>query len=610
MALEFVGLSQAFGGERVLSDVSLRVEPGSIVAFLGHNGAGKTTALRIALGLQRAESGSVRVDGFDAAADEREARARIGALIETPGFHGNWSARRNLAALARLAGMDARGARSESERVLGLVGLAPVAGRRVDTFSQGMRQRLGLAQALLGKPRYLLLDEPQNGLDPEGLAELRALLVRLARDERMGVLVSSHQLAELAGFATDVVILRRGVVVHSGPMAELARRERGRARVGVRDAAAARPVLERLGVRVHSVEDARFEVALGECAPETLARGLRDAQAGLVELAPVAPTLEEVYLRAQRTGERAPAPARADEAPDEPLAPPQPFLAVVRYDVGRLATRGGLVWIGALPVIVALLALARRAHEGAADASAVAEERVFSATRVTAFEGIGVALAAGIPLLALAWCGLASQSLAGELARGTLRNLLLRRVGRVHAVLGKATAIAAAAALTYLALAASAVLASAAWLDFDDVCEVLPNGTRFVLTPKGDLWPELARALSLPLLPLLASALIGFACGAFVRGAAAAVGLALGLAVLLDLARVVLRGGAVEGWLPGAHLASPLSDTSVIAYWIELTRGVSAARYAFEDRALLAPAAWIVLSLVLAHAMLRRRAVP
>ncbi|MBK7877435.1 MAG: ATP-binding cassette domain-containing protein [Planctomycetes bacterium] len=616
MALELVQLSQDFGAQRALTSVSLCVRPGRIVAFLGHNGAGKTTALRIALGLQRAASGRVRVDGFDAAEHPREARARIGALVETPGFHGAWSATRNLVALARLAGLGAEDARTAAERALERVGLGDAAAKPVEAFSQGMRQRLGLAQALLGTPRYLLLDEPQNGLDPEGLADLRALLVRLAREDGLGILVSSHQLAELAHFATDVVILRRGVVVHAGAMEDLLRSGADRWTAGVRDAARARHAFARLGIAARESADRAFEFELGAHASEDVARGLLDSGAGLVRLAPDAPSLEELYLRAQHGAELPTTgatiePARAEDAPPaERRAPPRPVLLVARYELARIFGGAGAYWLAALPVLAGAFALVRRVLDAAADSGAVEEQSVFSATRVTAFEGVGVVLSAGLPLLAVGLAGLASQSLAGEYARGTLRNVLLRPVARGQVVLGKALALAAFAVSAYLLLALAAFAGSAATLEFDDVVELLPNGARFVLTPAADLWPELARALALPVLPVVGAALVGFACGALVRGAAAGVGLALGVHLALDLGRTLVRGGALEGWLPGAHLASPFSDTSGLAYYVELARGVSSARFEFESLALVVPAAWCALSLVVASAMLVRRPIP
>src|SRR6185503_7924079 len=210
MSLQLLSVTRRFGEQLALDTVSLHVRRGDCYGLIGHNGAGKTTAMRVALGLMRPDAGEVRVDGFGALQQPREARARRGGLIETPGFHGHLDAAENLFLLARLQGLSRVEARRESARLLGLTGLAEVGRKRVRAFSQGMRQRLGIAQALLGRPAYVLLDEPTNGLDPEGMADVRALLARLVREEGVTVLVSSHQLHELAELCNRVAILQRG----------------------------------------------------------------------------------------------------------------------------------------------------------------------------------------------------------------------------------------------------------------------------------------------------------------------------------------------------------------------------------------------------------------
>ncbi len=229
---------------------------------------------------------------------------------------------------------------------------------------------------------------------------------------------------------------------------------------------------------------------------------------------------------------------------------------------------------------------------------------------MTAFEGVAVALAASLPILALIAAGFASQSIAGELARGTLRNVLLRPVRRAQVVLGKALALGLLLVLGYVGLAGAIVAAAGASLEFGDVSELLPNGQPFVLVSSAELWPELARVLALPLLSLLGVLWLGLACGALVRSSAGALALALGTLVGLDLARLFARGGALEAWIPSAHLPSPLSDTSVVGYFLDLARGVSSARFAFASQSWIVPLAWCALSLVVARAILVRRAVP
>ena len=217
MTLRLVGVSKRFGRQTVLDAVTIHVRRGDCYGFLGHNGAGKTTALRVALGLIRPSAGTVLVDGFDGRTHPREARARMGGLIEVPGFRDGADATSNLRALARLGGLRRGAARAECARLLELVGLADVGVKPVRAFSQGMRQRLGLAQALIGRPAYVLLDEPTNGLDPEGIADLRDVLHRIRAEDGVTVLLSSHQLSEVAGICNRVGIIRRGrMILESG----------------------------------------------------------------------------------------------------------------------------------------------------------------------------------------------------------------------------------------------------------------------------------------------------------------------------------------------------------------------------------------------------------
>ena len=210
MALELRSVTRRFGAQLALDRVSIHVREGDCYGFIGHNGAGKTTAMRIALGLQRADEGRVVVDGFDAARFPREARARMGGLIEVPGFYGGSSGPENLVALGRLQGFSRRDARHEAARWIERVGLAHAGSKAVQNYSHGMKQRLGIAQALLGSPAYVLLDEPTNGLDPEGIAEVRELVRRLVKDEGITFLMSSHQLHELSSVCNRIGVLRGG----------------------------------------------------------------------------------------------------------------------------------------------------------------------------------------------------------------------------------------------------------------------------------------------------------------------------------------------------------------------------------------------------------------
>jgi ABC-2 type transport system ATP-binding protein len=208
------GLTKRFGAVTAVHDLSFEV-PAGVTGFLGPNGAGKTTTLRMLLGLVAPTAGTATIGGTRYA-DLRHPRRVVGALLETSGFHPGRSARQHLVILAGLGGIGTE----RVDVVLEEVGLTADAGRRVGGYSLGMRQRLGLAGALLGDPEVLVLDEPGNGLDPAGLSWLRGLLRDLARQGRT-VIVSSHVLAEVAQTADRVVILNAGTLRYAGPLDEL-----------------------------------------------------------------------------------------------------------------------------------------------------------------------------------------------------------------------------------------------------------------------------------------------------------------------------------------------------------------------------------------------------
>ena len=213
--IEVSGLTKRFGPVLAVDQLSFAVEPGEVVGFLGANGAGKTTTLRMLLGLVRPDAGTATINGH-AYADLPEPLHQVGAVLEASSFHPGRTARNHL----RVQALAGQADPSRIDDVLDLVGLTEAAGRRVGKFSLGMRQRLGLAAALLGDPQVLVLDEPANGLDPAGIAELRDLLRGLA-EEGTTVLVSSHILAEAAQTVDSVVILDGGRLVAQSTLHEL-----------------------------------------------------------------------------------------------------------------------------------------------------------------------------------------------------------------------------------------------------------------------------------------------------------------------------------------------------------------------------------------------------
>jgi ABC-2 type transport system ATP-binding protein len=294
--IEVESLSKRFGSVRAVDDLSFRAAAGTVTGFLGPNGAGKSTTLRSILGLVRPDSGDARVLGRPYAALERPTH-HVGAILEASEIHPGRSGRNHLRVLAHAAGIP----RTRVEEVLRLVELEGAANRRAGGYSLGMRQRLGLATALLGDPEVLIADEPANGLDPQGIRWLRDFLRSLAAEGRT-VLVSSHVLSEVAQTADEVVIIARGKLVLQGPMAEVLARASGATRVRSPDAARLRGLLEQEGA---SVEEGGDRVLLVDAPPERV--GEVAAAAGIVlhELGADRATLEDVFLELTRAEEPA-----------------------------------------------------------------------------------------------------------------------------------------------------------------------------------------------------------------------------------------------------------------------------------------------------------------
>jgi len=617
MALTLQSVTKRYGSQAALDRVTLHVRRGDLYGFIGHNGAGKTTAMRIALGLVRSNSGQVCVEGFDARRYRREARARMGGLIEVPGFYGHKDGRTNLAWLARLQGFATRDARVEAARLLEVVGLARAGRKSVSSYSHGMRQRLGIAQALLGSPRIVLLDEPMNGLDPEGIEEMRSLLVRLVRERDMTVLLSSHQLREISDICNRVGILRQGKLLVERETRELLDGGASRYLLESGDLPRAHAILGRLGLSGDPEPSGAILLRLADRRPEDVARALVEGGVPIRAFAPRPPSLEEVYLRFTRDRDGEPespgaAAARSrTAAPRERLAPSLPLLRLVRHELTRWGTRFAPPIALAAPMILGVTAVLRRRAEAIADARSVAGEQLISATSVTAFEGVGVALRAGLPLAAFVVAGLASQSIAGEHGRGTLRNLLLRPLDRARDVAGgKAVAVLTAALAMYVLLAAAGLAASAAVFDFTSVSEILPGGALYELVPADTLWPYLTKAFLYPVPALAAYAGLGFLVGSVTRTGTASLAGTFGALVVLDLGRVFARGFGLEGWLPSAHLPSPLGDTSYLRFFDDVVQGVSNASFIHGDTALLCPLIWVGVTFALSAVLLVRRSVP
>ena len=287
--IEVEHLSKRYGKTLAVDDLSFSVQPGTVTGFLGPNGAGKSTTMRLILGLDVPTAGSARINGRPLAAHRRPLR-EVGALLEAGAVHTGRSARNHLRAIAATESIS----RSRVEQVIELAGLEDVADRRAGSFSLGMGQRLGIASALLGDPYTLILDEPVNGLDPDGIRWIRTLLRRLA-DEGRTVFLSSHLMSEMALTADHIIVVGRGRLLRDMPMREL---------IGASDAKIVRvrsPRLDALidavvgpDVAVERVDDQTLE--LRGVTTDVVGLAAADAGVPLLELTQLEASLEEAYM--------------------------------------------------------------------------------------------------------------------------------------------------------------------------------------------------------------------------------------------------------------------------------------------------------------------------
>ncbi len=293
-ALETVGLTRSYDGSEVVKDLSLRIEKGDVYGFLGPNGAGKTTTIRMILGLIRRDSGTVRIFGSD---DPIACRRDLAGIVETPALYPYLTGRDNLRVLGAYSGGIAEGT---IDRVLETVRLHRRADELVKTYSLGMKQRLGIAQALMSDPRVMVLDEPTNGLDPAGMREVRELIGELNREQGLTVFVSSHLLGEVSQLCNRVGIIQNGSLVAQGSVAELLRPDGAlEVRLDADDEEAVARVVERLdGVDVvgHApTGELMLRMAEDRCIE--LNRALVEAGVGVRALVPQRMTLEDFFIQ-------------------------------------------------------------------------------------------------------------------------------------------------------------------------------------------------------------------------------------------------------------------------------------------------------------------------
>lgn len=247
-AVETHALCFTFSGKPVLAGLGLNVPAGSVYGFLGRNGSGKSTTIRLLLGLLRPDSGEVRVGGLSVSKFRQQTARKVGALLDPSGLYPNLSGLDHLRMQSRMLGLPA----SESDRVLELVDMTHAARDRVSAFSLGMRQRLGIARALLGSPEMLVLDEPCNGLDPEGIADMRVFLKSLPDRTGATVLLSSHLLGEIEQTATHVGILHDGKLAVQAPIETLKKQVSAETRFDTAAPEQALAVARQHGFKVHA----------------------------------------------------------------------------------------------------------------------------------------------------------------------------------------------------------------------------------------------------------------------------------------------------------------------------------------------------------------------
>lgn len=292
--IELHGVCKAFGAHRVINDLSLSVPAHSIFAFLGNNGEGKSTTIRLITGLLRPDHGEISVLGLDVGSERRAILAQAGVIVDAACFYPNLTA----AEFLRIGCDIKRLPRSEIGRVLELVSLGAARDRLVGRFSLGMKQRLAIAHALLGAPKLLILDEPSNGLDPEGIRDIRLLLTSLPEQGGCTVFVSSHNLDEVEKIATHVAVLKGGALRFQGPLAELQARHAGALLVDVGDAARAEQVLAAAGYRVEPASGQQVTVHGVELAAADRVNALLvSSGVGLFQSVFRTPSLEQWFLK-------------------------------------------------------------------------------------------------------------------------------------------------------------------------------------------------------------------------------------------------------------------------------------------------------------------------
>lgn len=292
--LSVEGMTKRYGKNNVVSNASFQLERGKIYGFIGQNGAGKTTIIRMLAGYAKLNAGRVTIFGQSTEKGLAEGRKKMGIIVENPALYKNMSAYDNIEIQKTLYGIKSD---TLTEEVLQLVGLANIGKRKVKNFSLGMRQRLGIAMALVNSPEILILDEPVNGLDPVGIVEIRELLLKLNRERNITILISSHILSELYQLATDYIIIHRGCILEKLTLEQLDQKCASYIVVQTEEREAAKAVLAQMGVTNIEDGDNNFFRFRGNYDVKEVARRLMEEKILLTHFSLQTESLENYFVK-------------------------------------------------------------------------------------------------------------------------------------------------------------------------------------------------------------------------------------------------------------------------------------------------------------------------
>lgn len=292
--IETNNLTKKFGTFTAVNGVDLKVPKGGVYGFLGPNGAGKSTTIRMLLGLISPTEGEAKLFGKSIVNNRIEILKNVGSMVESPSYYGHLTAYENLNIAREILRVD----KKDIENVLEVVGLKEVRNKKVREFSLGMKQRLGIAQALIGSPKLLILDEPTNGLDPEGIREIRTLIKTLPKEMGITVLVSSHLLSEIELMSTDVGIINKGEIIFQGPLEELHRTSDSEIKICAKPLKKAVGYLESRGYKVGMRDDHIYVNGFGDIPKLTKELVMNDFD--IYHISNHRSTLEDIFLNITR----------------------------------------------------------------------------------------------------------------------------------------------------------------------------------------------------------------------------------------------------------------------------------------------------------------------